>query len=57
MEQNFNKKWSWFVSLRALAELEHKRTNEILEYPITEIYTLLEFEKDKANVAKQLMKR
>jgi len=37
--------------------LEHKRTNEILEYPITEIYTLLEFEKDKANVAKQMMKR
>jgi hypothetical protein len=43
--------------LRALAELEHKRTDEILKYSITEIYTLLEFEKDKANVAKQLMKK
>jgi hypothetical protein len=45
------------VALRAIAELEKKDTASILKYPISEVFLILEFEKDRAKVASEMIKR
>ena len=57
IESGFNAKWGWYVSIRALCELNHKEEEEILEYPIKKTLRILEFEKDKAEVAAQMIKK
>lgn len=56
-ESLFNGKWGWYVSIRALAELNHKEEEEILEYPISKTLRILEFEKEKAECATEMIKK
>jgi hypothetical protein len=55
-ETHFNEKWGWYVSVRALAELNKVEEEKVLEYSIYKFYRLLEFEKDRAEVTKEMIK-
>ena len=56
-EKQFNEKWGWYVSVRALAELGKVDEDIVLNYTIHKFYRLLEFEKDKAEVTKEMIKK
>ena len=55
-ESQFNDKWGWYVSVRALAELNKVEEEIVLDYTIHKFYRLLEFEKDRAEVTKEMIK-
>ena len=56
-QKQFNEKWGWYVSVRALAELGKVDEDIVLNYTIHKFYRLLEFEKDKAEVTKEMIKK
>lgn len=56
-ESAFNSKWGWYVSIRALAELNKVEEEIVLQYHITKTLRILEFEKEKAEVAAEMIKR
>ena len=55
-EKRFNQKWGWYVSVRAIAELNKVEEEVVLDYTIHKFYRLLEFEKDRAEVTKEMIK-
>jgi len=56
-QDGFGAKWGWYQSIYGLAQGDIRRFDEVTRLPVHQCLTLLVFEKDKADLEQQMIKK